>query len=96
MAYEQNLRTIDIERRGYGRRYTWLPVDQLSRTAFIIDCTGTYTRPEMYDIQPQDIVRWREGEQYVQGRITDVVRTIDRLEAQIDDAQPMAPDSYYS
>jgi hypothetical protein len=47
MTFEQSYRTIDIERRGYGRRYTWLPVDQLSRDAFMIDCTSTYTRAEM-------------------------------------------------
>ena len=32
--------TVDIERRGYGRRYTGFPVDSLSREGFSIDFNG--------------------------------------------------------
>ena len=95
MSQEQSYRTVDIERRGYGRRYTWLPVDELSHQAFMIDLTSTYVRPEMLDIRPNDIVRWREGERYIQGRITGVQRVDGRLQAQIEDAQPLPPEAFY-
>ncbi len=95
MSQDQSYRTVDIERRGYGRRYTWLPVDELSHSEFMIDLTNTYTRPEMLDIQPNDIVRWREGERYIQGRIASVERADGRLLAQIEDAQLLPPESFY-
>ena len=87
--------TVDIERRGYGKRYTALPVDQLSRTEFVIDFTGAYMRPEMIDIQPEDTVRWREGERRLQGRIATVERESQRLHAAICDARPMPAEEFY-
>ena len=87
--------TIDIERRGYGKRYTALPVDQLSRTEFVIDFTGAYMRPDMIDIQAEDIVRWREGERRLQGRVASVERELQQLHATISDARPIPPEEFY-
>lgn len=71
---EQRLVTVDVERRGYGRRYTWLPVDTLTRSGFVIDCTNSYLRPEHFDFQPGDMVRWRDNGRQIQANITDVER----------------------
>lgn len=95
MSTEQQYRTIDVERRGYGRRYTWLPVDSLTRTEFSIDCTGGYTKPEMLDIRVDDVVRWREGERLVEGRVADVRREGLVLHAQLEDVHPLPPDSFF-
>jgi hypothetical protein len=95
MASEKVYRTVDIERRGYGRRYTWLFVDQLTRQGFSIDCSGAYTRPDMFDIRPDDIVRWREGERLVEGRIVEVHRDPDALHAVVADVHPLPPDSFF-
>ena len=66
--------TVDIERRGYGRRYTGFPVDSLSREGFSIDFNGALMRPEMVDIRPGDTVRWREGERLIQAIAAEVRR----------------------
>lgn len=92
MANERPYQTVDIERRGYGRRYTWLPVDQIGREAFMIDFTGAYTRPEMIDIRVDDLVRWREGEQVIQARVVDVRREAQALYVRIVDPIPLSPD----
>lgn len=95
MTNEHVYYTVDIERRGYGKRYTALPVDQLSRTEFVIDFTGAYMRPDMIDIQAEDIVRWREGERRLQGRITSVKRELQQLHAIISDARPIPVEEFY-
>jgi hypothetical protein len=95
LELEQVFRTIDIERRGYGRRYTSLPVDSLSRTEFVIDFTGAYMKPEMIDIRRNDTVRWREGERLIQGQIADVQREEFFLRALVEDAQPLPPESFF-
>jgi hypothetical protein len=95
MSFDIQYQTVDIERRGYGRRYTGLPVDQLSRTEFVIDFTGAYTKPEMIDIQYDDIVRWREGERLIQGRIAKVDRDELSLHAAIEDVQPLPPEAFF-
>jgi hypothetical protein len=95
MSAEQIYRTIDIERRGYGRRYTWLPVDSLTRDEFMIDLQGSYTTPAMLDIRTDDVVRWREGERYIEGRIGEVIREAARLIGQILDAKPLPPESFF-
>jgi hypothetical protein len=92
---QQPYRTVDIERRGYGRRYTWLPVDSLSREAFSIDFTNAYLRPDQIDIRPGDIVRWREGERQIQGHVAEVHREAQALHVRIDDATPLPPDAFY-
>jgi hypothetical protein len=95
MGRELIYRTIDIERRGYGRRYTWLPVDELSHTELMIECADGYVRPDMLDIRRDDVVRWREGERLVEGRIAEVQREGTILRAQIEDAHPLPPESFY-
>ena len=92
---QQPYRTVDIERRGYGRRYTWLPVDSLSREGFSIDFTGAYLRPDQIDIRPGDTVRWREGERQLQAQVAEVYREPDRLQVRLDNATPLPPEAFY-
>lgn len=72
MQKENSLKTVDVVRRWYGKRYTGLPVDTIDRRGFIIDCTESYMRPEMYDLQPDDVVRWVHDGQQLQGVIATV------------------------
>jgi hypothetical protein len=92
---EQAYQTVDVERRGYGRRYTGLPVDTLSREEFSIDFTGAYTRPEMIDIQVGDTIRWREGERFIQGQASEIQRNGEMLHVRLDQVVPLPPDSFY-
>lgn len=87
--------TVDVERRGYGRRYTELPVDGLSRQGFSIDFTGAYMRPERIDIQPGDIVRWRDGERRVQGIVAEVRRDNDWLHVAVEGLTPLPPEAFF-
>ena len=92
---QQPYRTVDIERRGYGRRYTWLPVDSLSREGFSIDFSGGYLRPEQIDIRLGDIVRWREGEHLVQGHVANIRREPLALHVRVADATTLPPEAFY-
>jgi hypothetical protein len=92
---QQSYRTVDIERRGYGRRYSWLPVDVLNREEFAIDFTGGYLRPEMIDIRPGDIVRWREGERMIQAHVAEVHREPYLLRVRLENASLLPPDAFY-
>lgn len=95
MAHEQKIyRTVTIERRGYGRRYTWLPVDSLSRDGFSIEFEGSYTRPEMIDIQHGDVVLWIEGGRHVEATVTDVQREALALHVRVADARPLPPEVF--
>jgi hypothetical protein len=87
--------TVDVERRGYGRRYTGLPVDVLSRQGFSIDFTGAYMRPEFIDIQPGDIVRWREGERLVQAAVAEVRREEAALHIRVDSPTPLPAEAFF-
>jgi hypothetical protein len=92
---QQPYRTVDIERRGYGRRYTWLPVDSLSREGFSIDFTDAYLRPDQIDIRLGDTVRWREGERLVQAYVADVRREPLALHVRVADATPLPPEAFH-
>jgi hypothetical protein len=92
---QQSYRTVDIERRGYGRRYSMLPVDLLQHEGFSIDFTGAYMRPEMIDIRPGDIVRWREGERQLQAQVAEVRREADALHVRVEDIVPLPPEAFY-
>jgi hypothetical protein len=87
--------TVDVERRGYGRRYTGLPVDVLSRQGFSIDFNGAYMRPELIDIQPGDLVRWREGERRVQATVAAVRREDSALHVTVEGLTPLPPDAFF-
>lgn len=91
----QNLTTITIERRSYGRRYSELPVDLIDRDGFVIDCAGAYARPEHYDLRVGDIVRWRQGERVIEATIAAVDRGAERLHATLSGAHPLPPDFFY-
>jgi hypothetical protein len=92
---ERPYRTVDIERRGYGRRYTGLPVDTLNREEFSIDFTGAYMSPERIDIRPGDIVRWREGERQLQAQVAEVRRDASTLQIRLAGAKPLPPDAFF-
>jgi len=87
--------TVDIERRGYGRRYTSLPVDDLRRDGFAIDFTGAYIRPEHIDIRPGDVVRWRENGRLVQAEVTSVQLEGLVMQVQVTGAHLLPPDAFY-
>jgi hypothetical protein len=87
--------TVDIERRGYGRRYTSLPVDALERDGFAIDFHGSYIRPEHIDIRPGDVVRWREGGRLVQAQVAAVQLDGLVLQVSVVDARPLPPEAFY-
>lgn len=93
---ERPFLTVDVERRGYGRRYTGLPVDALSRAGFSIDFTGAYMRPEMIDIRVGDVIRWREGERLVEARAAVVHRDETAFSVQFEDVRPLPPDAFFS
>jgi hypothetical protein len=87
--------TVDIERRGYGRRYTGLPVDSLSREGFSIDFNGALMRPEMIDIRPGDTVRWREGERLIQALAAEVRREDLWLHVRVEAVVPLSPEAFF-
>lgn len=91
---QPNLLTIFIYRRFYGRRYTELPVDQIDREGFTIDCSAGLIRPEIFDLRPDDIVRWRQGDRYVEALIAAVRRSGPILSVQLRDAHPLAEDFF--
>jgi hypothetical protein len=92
---DQPYLTVDVERRGYGRRYTELPVDSLSRQGFSIDFTGAYVRPDMIDIRPGDIVRWRDGERRVQATVATISREDHSLHVEVEGLFPLPPDAFF-
>jgi hypothetical protein len=95
MAQEQQVyRTVTIERRGYGRRYTWLPVDTLSRDGFAIQFEGSYLRPDMIDIRPGDTVFWQDSGRRVEATVTAVERDETALRVHVGDVQPLPPDVF--
>lgn len=85
--------SIFVFRRNYGRRYTELPVDELDRDGFTIVCNGRL-RPEHFDLQPGDIVRWRSGEQFIEATLSAVHREPNRLRAVLADAHPLPPEYF--
>lgn len=95
MALDQVLRTVSIERRGYGRRYSWLPVDQLDRDGFAIDCTDAYVRPHMIDIQVGDIARWHEEGRLLEGQVAHVWGEGEWLHVHVEHTRPMPPETFY-
>lgn len=93
---EERLRFVDIIRRGYGRRYTWLPVDRLDREGLAADFTGAYLRPERIDIRVDDLARWRDGDSYFQARIVAVEYEGDWLRARFAQPERIPIDVYFS
>ncbi|WP_298407351.1 hypothetical protein [uncultured Chloroflexus sp.] len=91
---QPSLRTISVIRRGYGRRYTDLPVDELSQQRIVIDCAGGYLRPALIDLRQGDTVYWREQERYVSGQISQVRRDDQRVIAILKDVQVMPEDFF--
>ena len=87
--------TVDIERRGYGRRYTGFPVDSLSREGFSIDFNGALMRPEMVDIRAGDTVRWREGERLIQAIAAEVRRDDLWLHVSVEGVMPLPPEAFF-
>ena len=92
---DQPYLTVDIARRGYGRRYTGFPVDSLSREGFSIDFNGALMRPEMVDIRPGDTVRWREGERLIQAIAAEVRRDDQWLHVRVESVTPLPPEAFF-
>jgi hypothetical protein len=90
----QQLQTVDVYRKGHGRRYSALPVDQLDRNAFAIDCNGGPLRPDLFDLQPGDTVRFPQGERYVQATIAAVHRNGRLLSVDLVDAELLPPEYF--
>lgn len=88
------LKLVDVERREYGRRYSWLPVDSIDRNGLIIECSDTYMRPHMYDVRVGDTVRWLHDGQRLQATIRNVERTSTRLLAHFTQVTPLPADFF--
>jgi hypothetical protein len=91
---QPTLVTVSVFRRHYGRRYTDLPVEQVSADGFSINCGGTYMRPQHYDLRAGDIVRWRDGERFVEAEIRAVHRTDDAVHAELTNAYLLPPEFF--
>jgi len=91
---QPNLVTVSVFRRNFGRRYTDLPVDLIESDALRIDCSGTYMRPEQYDLCPGDIVRWRQGERFIEAVISAVRRDERSVHAELSGAHPLPPEFF--
>jgi hypothetical protein len=88
------LLTVFIFRRSYGRRYTELPIDRIDHDSFAIDCSGSVMRPDLYDLLVGDVVRWREGERFIEAVIDAVRRDGQLLTVALRDSQPLPPDYF--
>ncbi len=91
---ELSFNSIDVERRGYGRRYSCLPVDAIDHEGFTIDCSESYMRPELFDLQPGDTVRWAVNGQRLQGHIDRIERNGVVLRAVLRDVDLLPPDFF--
>lgn len=91
---DQSLRTVDVLRRGFGRRYTGLPIDTISRDGFTIDCTAGYMRPEMFDLRVGDTVRWSQNGRYIQATIARVERNGHLLTVALSDSGLLPTDFF--
>jgi hypothetical protein len=92
---DQRLSFVDIVRRGYGRRYTWLPVDRLDRDGFAADFNGAYLRASQLDIQIGDLARWRDGDSYLQARIAAVAHENEWVLAHFEAVEHISAEIYY-
>lgn len=91
---QPSLVTVSVFRRHYGKRYTELPVDQIDTSGLRIDCRETYMRPELYDLRPGDIVRWRQGGRYIEAEISAVTRDDSAVHATFTGVHPLPPDFF--
>ncbi len=91
---QPSLRTISVIRRGYGRRYTDLPVDERTPQQIVIDCAGGYLKPTMFDLRAGDMVYWREQERYIGAQIAEVRIEGMRLVVVLRDAALMPEDFF--
>lgn len=87
---------VDIDRRGYGRRYSMLMVDQISREGFEIDFQNAYMRSDQFDICPDDVVRWRDGERFTEAIIETVHVEPQWLRVRFREAHPLTAEQYYA
>ncbi|MFQ3630138.1 hypothetical protein [Roseiflexus sp.] len=92
---ERRLVTVDIDRRGYGRRYTSLPVDELRQDGFSINFEGAYIRPEHIDVRVGDVVRWRKEDRWMQGCVVEVRREALALHVTLADVAPLPSDAFF-
>lgn len=88
------LTTVIVFRRSFGLRYTDLPVDSLERDSLLISCEGTFMRPEHYDLRPGDIVRWRQGERFLEAVISGVRRDPRSVQVDLAGAHLLPPEFF--
>ena len=91
---QPSLTTVTVFRRHYGRRYTDLPVEQIDREGMTIDCAETYMRPAHYDLRTGDLVRWRQGDRFVEAVISDVRRDESAVQITLVDARLLPPEYF--
>ncbi|MEF3275154.1 MAG: hypothetical protein K6356_12290 [Chloroflexus sp.] len=91
---QPSLCTISVIRRGYGRRYTDLPVDERNHQRVVINCAGGYLRPELIDLRQGDTVYWREQGRYMEARISQVQRDDQQLIAVLQDVK-LLPEDFF-
>ncbi len=88
------LTTVMIVRKDYGRRYSDLPVDQLDNDGFEINCAGSYMRPHHYDLRPGDLVRWRQGNDYLEAVISAVAVDEQSIRVILNQPRPLPADFF--
>lgn len=91
---QRPLLTVDVVRAGYGRRYTGLPVDAISAEHLFIDCSDGYLRPDHFDLQPGDMVRWRVSGQYFEAMIGAVERRNTAVQVDLQAAHELPSDFF--
>jgi hypothetical protein len=96
LSADRRLITVNIDRRWYGRRYTWLPVDSLSHEGFEINCEESYMKPAQYDLQPGDIVRWQEEGRTLETEIVSVERTAVQVKVGFGEVELLPVDFFIS
>ncbi|NJM08291.1 hypothetical protein HC891_22085 [Candidatus Gracilibacteria bacterium] len=89
-----SLVTVDVVRRGYGRRYSSLPVDTVDNDGLVIDFVSSVLRPEHYDLRVGDTVRWLQDGRYVQALVAHVHRNGTRLTAAFSNAELLPADFF--
>ncbi len=90
----QQLRTINIERPGRGKRYSFLPVDRVDITGFYVSYAGSPLRPSLLDIREGDLVSWWDENTRYQATVDEVVTRSDTLHVAFRDVQVVASEYF--
>ena len=69
----EELRTVDVIRPNFGKRYSDLPVDHVDVTGFHTDYTGSPLRPQLLDIRIGDHIFWYDEGARLQASVDELV-----------------------